>query len=486
MKRQNKLITLVAIAAVTATMGSCSKSFLEKSPQSSLTTGNFYKTAKDAEGALIGAYDALQQEYYIWDYQINGDTRSDNTYAGGDNPTNFQIDKFQVNAINSNIERDWNMLYNAVMRANAVLDNVPNITDPVWTTDERKNQILGEAKFLRALHYFHIVRNWGEVPLVLSMNDPEVFKTRSSVADVYAAIETDLKEAEAVLPETYSTPEQTRGRATKGAAQALLAKVYAQQLKYAECLEYCNKVLANTNYSLLANYNHLFDGAHENNSESIFEIQYHGDGEGDWGIQLITPESVTGDQWKKFNVPSHDLVQKMRAEGDSIRLHASIIFEFVTARPDEYPTNIGDPVPFIFKWKHPNGWNSPDNVMLIRLADIMLLKAEALNETSQTAQAIPIINAIRDRVDLPPTTATTQPQVREAILKERRFELAFEGERWYDLLRAGAQYTLTTMNALKGAGGANLNYNVTQEKLLFPIPQNERDLNRNLSQNQGY
>jgi hypothetical protein len=451
-----------------------------------LTTGNFYKTAKDAEGALVGAYDALQQEYYIWDYQINGDTRADNTYAGGDNPTNFQIDKFQVNAINSNVERDWNMLYNAVMRANAVLDNVPNITDPSWTNDDRKNQILGEAKFLRGLHYFHIVRNWGQVPLVLTMNDPDVFKTRSSLADVYASIEKDLKEAEAVLPETFGTAEETRGRATKGAAQALLAKVYAQQLKYAECIEYCNKVLANTNYALLPNYSHLFDGAHENNSESIFEIQYHSDGEGDWGIQLITPESLTGDQWKKFNVPSHDLVQKMRAEGDSIRLHASIIFEFVTARPDEYPENFGDPVPFIGKWKNPNGWNSPDNVMLIRLADIMLLKAEALNETSQTAQAIPIINAIRDRVDLPATTATTQAQVKEAILKERRFELAFEGERWYDLLRAGEAYTIAAMNALKGAGGQNLDYNVTAPELLFPIPQKERDLNRNLSQNQGY
>ena len=485
MKSRKMLTTLFAAIAIIATVVSCSKSFLEKSPQSSLTTGNFYKTAKDAEGSLIGAYDALQQEYYIWDYQINGDTRSDNTYAGGDNPVCFQIDKFEVNATNSNIERDWNMLYNGIMRANAVLDNVPAIEDPIWTTDERKNQILAEAKFLRALHYFHIVRNWGDVPLVLSMKDEEIFKVRSSATDVYAAIETDLLEAETILPEAYSTPEQTRGRATKGATQALLAKVYAQQGKYAECLVYCNKVLANTNYALLGDYNHLFDGAHENNSESIFEIQYHADGEGDWGIQLITPESLTGDQWKKFNVPSHDLVQKMRAEGDSIRLHASIIFEYVTARPDEYPGN-ADPVPFIYKWKNPNGWNSPDNVMFIRLADIMLLKAEALNETSQTALAIPIINEIRDRVDLPVTTATTQEQVRAAILKERRFELAFEGERWYDLLRAGSQPTITTMNALKGANGVNLNYNVTEQKLLFPIPQKERDLNKNLSQNQGY
>ena len=123
--------------------------------------------------------------------------------------------------------------------------------------------------------------------------------------------------------------------------------------------------------------------------------------------------------------------------------------------------------------------------MMIRLADIILLKAEALNETGQTSSAITLINQIRSRVNLPNTTAVTQEEVREAILKERRLELAFEGERWYDLLRAGSQYTINVMNSQE-YNGTPLNYGVTEQKLIFPIPQKERNLNRNLEQNPGY
>jgi len=484
MKKLIRFLPAIAIVCL-AGLPSCKKSFLDKSPISSLTNSNFFKTAKDAESALIGAYDALQQEYYIWDYQTNSDTRGDNSYAGGDNPTNFQIDRFQVTAVNGNVERDWGQLYNGIMRANAVIDNVPNIKDPTaWPTDERRNQILGEAKFLRALHYFHLVRSWGGLPLQLSMKDADIYKKRSSAAEVYAQIEKDLKEAETVLPTSYSSNGETRGRATKGATQALLAKVYAQQKKYTDCLEYCNKVLSNSNYALLTNYDNLFDGNHENNSESIFEIQYDPSGEGDWGIQLLTPYSLTGDEWIKFNTPTHDLVKSFRAEGDSVRLHASIIFEWTNNIPSPYTA--AEPVAYIYKWRHPNGWNSPDNVMLIRLADIILLKAEALNETGQTSQALPLINQIRFRVQLGNTPASTQTQVRDAILKERRLELAFEGERWYDLLRAGGPYTINLMNSQVDGSGNNLGYNVNQDKLIFPIPQKERNLNRNLDQNPGY
>src|SRR5687767_11287912 len=229
MNIQNKFLPLALLAVILVSASSCKKDFLEKEPISDLTTGNFYKNANDAEAGLAAAYDALQQEYYIWDYQTNSDTRSDNTYAGGDNPTNFQIDRFQVTAVNSNVERDWNMLYNAVMRANAVIDNVPNIEDLKWSGNNRKQEIIAEARFLRALHYFHLVRTWGGVPLVLSLNDAEVFKPRSAASEVYTQIEADLKAAEADLPVSFASEAETRGRATKGGAQALLAKVYAQQ-----------------------------------------------------------------------------------------------------------------------------------------------------------------------------------------------------------------------------------------------------------------
>src|SRR4051812_28455390 len=124
MKKQHIILLIGLIAIV---LSSCKKNFLEKTPESELTTENFYKTGSDAESGLIAAYDALQQEYYIWDYITNGDARADNCYAGGDNPNNFQIDNFQVTSVNTNIERDWTQLFTGIMRANAVLDNINNV-----------------------------------------------------------------------------------------------------------------------------------------------------------------------------------------------------------------------------------------------------------------------------------------------------------------------------------------------------------------------
>ena len=155
------------------------------------------------------------------------------------------------------------------------------------------------------------------------------------------------------------------------------------------------------------------------------------------------------------------------------------------AIPPPYTTTNG-PVPYIYKWKHADGWNSPDNQILIRLADIILLKAEALNATGQTTAAIPLINQIRTRVGLPNTPAVSQTDVAAAVLAERRLELAFEGNRWLDLLRAGATYTINLMNSQVDPSGNALNYGVTPDKLIFPIPQSERDLDKNLAQNAGY
>lgn len=484
MKKKNIVFSILMAGGIIAGIASCNKSFLDKQPQSDLTTGNFYKTPGDAETAIVAAYSDLHQEYYIWDYQTNGDTRSDNNYAGGDNPVNFQIDNFQMTPVNGNVRRDWQQLYHGIMTANAVLDNVPAIPDAAASGSNRKAQIIGEAKFLRAFHYFHLVTTWGDVPLVLSLNDGDVYKARSKAASVYAQIEKDLLDAEAALPTTYATDGETRGRATKGGAEALLAKVYAQEGKYQQCLDYCNTVIASGVYNLLPDFNQLFDGNHNNSKESIFEIQYNANGLGDWGIQLITGPSLTGDGWIKFNTPTHDLIKTFRAEGDSVRLHASVYFEAANP-PSQYLTT-PYAVPFIYKWKHPNGWNSPDNVIMIRLADIILLKAEALNQLGQTAAAIPFINQIRNRVNLPNTTALSQAEVATAILKERRLELAFEGERWNDLLRAGEQYTISLMNNQLDGSGNNLSYNVNANKLLFPIPQSDIDLNRNLTQNPGY
>ncbi|HMI62117.1 MAG TPA: RagB/SusD family nutrient uptake outer membrane protein, partial [Puia sp.] len=193
MYNNNKFFTSLLMAGGLLVAAGCSKS-IDKTPISTITASNFYKTASDAEAGLTGAYNALYQQYYIWDYMTNGDAQSDNCYAGGNNADNFAIDNFSLNALNGNITRDWQGLYAGVVTANAVIDNVPGITAQAWSGNTRKQQIIGEAKFLRALHYFNLVTTYGKAPLVITNTGTgdALSPSRAAVADVYAQIERDL------------------------------------------------------------------------------------------------------------------------------------------------------------------------------------------------------------------------------------------------------------------------------------------------------
>lgn len=490
MKNKYSKISWLLLLPVILAAGSCSKSFTDKSALSTLTTQNFYKNAGDAEVGLVGAYNSFATlQFYIWDYMTNGEVRSDNCYAGGNNPVNFTLDNFTFNSANTNVQRNWQDLYNGVNTANVVLDYVPAINDPGWVGNNRKEQILGEAKVLRALHYYWLVTTWGDVPLVLSSKDT-VFVHRSPASAVYAQMEADLQYADSVLPVTPSAP----GRVSKGTADALLAKYYAQTGDYQNCLKYCNLVLSSKyggtgqgGYDLLPVFDNLFDNNHRNSIESLFEIQ-HSTGLVTYGPELLLPFSLTSDNWPKYNIGTNDLVQAYKNAGDTVRIKSTFYFGLASdtiAVPPPYPSGtIG--VPYAYKWRHADGWNSTDNQILIRLADIILLKAEALNQLGQTADAIPLINAIRARATLPPTTASSQTDVALAILTERRLELALEGHRWNDLLRYGSQYTISLMNSQVDPTGKPLNYNVTQDELLYPVPLSEIQLDPNLTQNPGF
>ncbi|NBW35249.1 MAG: RagB/SusD family nutrient uptake outer membrane protein, partial [Cytophagia bacterium] len=244
-----KYIILTALAvAFTA----C-EDFLDKVPISQSTVGNAYKTASDAEAALIGAYDTFQQEYYIWDNIIFSDVISDNHYAGGDNPEVFAAEDLNLTPTNGRLFTNWSQLYNGIAKANVVLAKVPAIADPKIDVGGRRQQILGEASFLRAYHYYQLVTLWGGVPLItnpVSSTEPaEVQLPRSSVQQVYSQIIADLEYAAEHLPVTYGADASVnKARATKGAAHAMLAKVYAQKpdRDYNKVLEYCNEVISST------------------------------------------------------------------------------------------------------------------------------------------------------------------------------------------------------------------------------------------------
>lgn len=503
MKRNNIYSTLLAFSLLLGSWG-CTKDFLTEIPHNSLISK--LTTGKDAETALTGCYSQMANNslwYYDWNYLIDGDIRADNAYAGGSAPDIDGVDQFtSIPTDNQPITEDYKELYMDVNAANLIIDNLPKIEDPLLT-DERRKQIMGEAKFLRAYHYSHLVRNYG--PLVIQLHtideDKDVYKRRSPVDSVYAQIEKDLLDAEAALPATYADNAQSHTRATKGAADAVLAKVYAQQGKYQECLTYCNKVLPATyggsgqaGYELLSNYDWLFDGQHNFNKESIFELVHtQGTLTSGYAQNLILPPSVTQGYWTKFAVPSHDLVRAFKKEQDNIRYKSSIFWEYngtgaKEVVPSPKPYGPKDTIPYIWKigrqW--PGGGGSGEHLILIRLADIILLKAEALNKLGQTADAIPLVNAIRHRVQLDPITVTSAKDVGLAVLHERRLELAFEGERWYDLLRYGGDYTISVMNSQEDGHGNNLGYQVNAHKLIFPIPQLEIDNNSHIEQNAGY
>ena len=453
--------------------------------ENSASDSVYFKSASELESALAGAYGDFKNEYYQLDYFVNGDAQSDDAYAGGDNPDNFQIDDYQLDAVNRNVSRDWAYLYSTIGKVNNIINNAREVTDPELTP-ARLEEIIGEASFIRAFMYFQLVQLWGDVPLQLEEVTTisaekldeiyaQIFPARSAKEEVYAQIIADLETA---LPRVRTTAPH-KGFATTGAVNAVLAKVYAAQEPHdwTKVNQYCDAVIAG-GYTLLPEFDQLWNNEMKNSAESIFEINYSGGPtDGNWGVNIFR-----GVDWKKFNLPSNDLIAAFDAENDLIRKNASIIFEDVSGlwSDSHYPQT---QYPFINKWRNFGG-DGAQNYIFIRLADILLLKAEALNESGDVSGAAAIVDQIRDRVNLNPTTAGNQAAMRLAIEKERRLELAYEGIRWYDLKRSGR--AIEVMSAAKGPDGNPIGYMLTPERLLWPIPQAELDKNANLTQNPGY
>lgn len=475
--------------------------FLDLKPISEESTANAYQRASQIEAALTGAYESFQSDAYVWNNIMFQDIRSDNHYAGGDNPSIFEIDLLNISPTNDKVYQSWSNIYNAILKANLVIDRISEVDDQALT-NERRNQIIGEAYFLRAYHYYNLVNLFGAVPLILeetnSAAPEDVNLPRTPVNRVFDQIIADCDMAASLLPDVYGNDNSiNKARATSGAANALAAKACAQRPShnYEKALEYIAKVeQSEANYRLLDNYNHLFDGNHYNNVESIIEIQYLGADEGNWGPQLLLPPSISGDSWRKFVTPSQDLVKAFDAEGDEIRKNTTVLFENVSWI-DEYwsveePTN-SNPKPnrvaFGYKWKNAMGWSSTDRLYILRYADIVLLKAEALNETGKTQKAISEVNKIRKRVQLDPLSddkTSSKEKLRLAILNERRLELAQEAQRWDDLVRFNmAVSTMENLVEIDLRTNTAVDYNMTEAKILLPIPQQEIDRNKNLEPN---
>ncbi|BAV08213.1 Starch-binding associating with outer membrane [Filimonas lacunae] len=501
MKNKNILYSLLA-AVITWGAAGCSK-VLDKSPVTSVVRpdSTINITATDAESLISGMYLYYKgydiMEFSILDRMTNGDAVADNCYAGGDNTANITLDEFTANSLNANLNRDWQYAYKMIGRTNIILPQIESCTDAALTA-VRKSQMLSEARFFRAFCYFDLVRLFGDVPLLLKAPDVSSSESllnstivaRSSIDTVYTAILNDLWFAKAGATETNSAA--TRYLITKGAVNALLAKVYASMPtpNWDSVAYYCNQVIPQ--YSLVSDYAFLWDNNHKNNSEAIWEVNYFGYGGAD-NIGNWIPSNLIGGQigkyeggsWKKFNIPTNDLVNLFNTENDAVRLNSSIAFLNITGSFSDpnWPTTA---YPFIVKYNDPS--TGLNDFYIMRLPDIMLLKAEALVKNNDITGAMALVNAVRERVHLGEKSATTAADAETIIANERRMELAFEGHRWFDLVRTGK--AIQVMSAQQGGivnGVQNqLHYNVQPYRLLMPVPQNQIDLNPALIQTPGY
>jgi hypothetical protein len=484
--------SILFIFCLGLSISGCKKDFLNQAPEATLTGANFWKTESDLKQGVVGAYRILQ-DMGNFNYWVFGEMRSDNTTfeynvaQRGQENREF-VDEFLVISTNTLLQGYWQQSYIGIARCNDVLGHEAKIT----MSDQARNQAIGEVKLLRAFHYFNLVRQFGGVPLQLeTVTSPDQAKSkgRASADEVYNQIISDLNDAAAKLPASYGAAD--KGRVTSGAANALLGEVYLTQKKYTEALTALRKV---TGYSLVPNYAAIFRPDNKNNSESIFEIQYLGSDPTlssnfmyqfapfDSGTSVTNDPSTNLSFGSGWNTPTTDLINAYEA-GD-LRKAASLSEGF---------TNGGQLVNVPYIKKYNQGFVQPGQTdvdfPVIRYADVLLEIAECLNEQGFTAggEAFNLLNQVRARAGLAPKTAgnvtpalnvSSQAAFRDAIMQERKVELAFENHRWYDLVRTGTAVAVMTAHGQKEIAKdpsryPSGSYVITQNKLLLQIPERE-------------
>jgi len=503
------IIKLSIFLGATLSVSSCSLNYDPISDYSEITVGGGgsdttstvkYKTKAEMQTQYDGIYKSIQdaQESWYLDMLVLNETHADNAYCGTSGAELTSLEQQTQDGTNKNIERDWNSYLGYINTANRVICNVDSVPDQSLTAAERK-QWKAEASIWRAWVLFDMVRLWGDVPVITeeapditAANIEEVYPLyypkRKPVADVYTQIISDLN----LALESGGAPDVNTSNKfllTKSVARALLAKVYAEKpvRDYAKVIQYCQAV-ENDGFSLVGNYADLFsvndaktDVNNRNTSESIFEVVYPV-GSGNWatwmlGVDLCDPSSTYN--WAKWITPSRDLIQAFENEGDDIRMNQAIVYG-QPSWSNHYPSSH---YPFMYKLR--SRYNS---IIKIRLADILLLKAEAYVQQGELDKAATIVNTIRTRVKLSGldnTTKASKDKMVDAVLNERRLELAFEGQRWFDLVRTGKVFdVLNTLNT-RDSGRLPMT-KVTEDGILLPIPQTQIDKNPNLKQNTGY
>ncbi len=444
---------IIAIAAASVLLTSC-EDFLTVIPETELTSATFFKTQTDFEQAVNAAYAPLRAitTERTW---LLSEMHSDNTYYGR-NPNFGAVDPqedladFSVlvsNGTNPNTHllNQWRQDYLIISRTNQILD----LIDGVEFDAAAKANVRGQSLFLRAYAYFELARYWGSVPLHLTpvTGRDEAALPLSTEEEIYAQIIKDLVEAVPLLPKRSA---QQLGRATEGAARTLLANVYINLQRWSEAEQILAPVVSSGEYSLMGSYELAFsdNAGNKNNAESVFEVQYL---EGAAGFQndiiyRMLPRPLLSAELKPItgtsntqnldgegnNIPTPDIIAAYEP-GDT-RKDASIAWVYLSSSE-----RLDKNYPYILKFakQHSQHGNTGTNFHIYRYAEVLLFMAEVLNEQGKSSEAAAYLNQVRTRAGLAASTASGQADMREAIFKERRVELAFENKRWFDIQRMG-------------------------------------------------
>ncbi|NND04972.1 MAG: RagB/SusD family nutrient uptake outer membrane protein [Saprospiraceae bacterium] len=490
-KSNLKLLVLSLVAMVFVF---CGEEFVTKEFKNGVVDANFFLNETHAEQALTAVYDIISQKgLYREAIVLLGDAISDDinelTGDNGDYGTYFRAGSdYRWEPSNPFSTARWYDGYKGVFRANILLEKLPDIE----MDESLKARFAGEAKFLRALFYHNLVNAFGDVPFVTSVLSREEYNelARTDKNTIYAQMEQDLIDAAAVLPIEAGDPV---GRATKGAANALLGRIYMYQNKWQESVNASMAVVNQGTYQLVPSeeYITLFNGNNENSVESILEYQSVAQAPGFWGASSENFYSIHWSPvigWANWYSPSPGSYQQFE-EGD-IRRKASVLV--VDANPPDSIDTNGDGIREQFpsgnmnssyfngantrKWlpegKNMTQANSFDvNFIILRYAEVLLNLAEAQNELGNSAEALELVNMIRRRAQAPEFTETGQDALRQSIREERRRELVFEGQRFYDLQRWGLAAEVL----------GPLGYVVGRHEY-WPVPNAELDLMENLTQ----
>jgi len=505
MKINNIIASLCLLGTVSTAFVSCSK--LTEEPYGIVNSNSFYKTADDAVSGLIYAYSILPEVgYYSRGFYIITELPTENLTAKSDaGQANRELDELRTTSTNSDLDNLWTYMYRGIARANAVIANVPSVPN---MPEADQNQVIGEGYFLRALHYFNLVRLYGEVPLRLEplVEAGQIPVVKSSIEDVYDVIIADLKQGEALM----SSAKNFEGRANRVAAQALLAKVYLHlassaasnstgysfvsdaDAMYSDALTYADKVVNgqqvfgftdvlpdiwNTEvYKNAAVSEHIFDAAVDRSGER--EANYSKLPNmflADPGFEMTIPYNPSdpnseminiGRGWNHFQMEAHHYDSYNNTDKRKTDL---IVSEVINTDGNLIELGINDfSRPFSRKYIDPlrDADKMSTNSPVIRYSDILLVYAEAAGPTTAGYAAV---NKIRNRAGL----GTLAPNLsvaafRAAVVEERALELAFEGNRLFDLRRT---------NSMESVLVEKYGKSITSGAYFFPIPQREVDSN---------